>query len=313
MTKVTLPGYPRIGQDRELKKATERYWRDPGSEADMLETARALRERHWRRQAAFGVDLVPVGDFSLYDTMLDATSSSGASRSGTWTLGAPESLAVYFAMARGTQELTALEMTKWFDTNYHYIVPEIDGRFALHADRLVAQVREAMALGLAPKPVVPGPYTFLRLAHSAGGLTLVDALHDDRPSLRAICSADSKEEGVAWVALDEPALVLEETPPRDAVLDRIPDIAAGSKSLKILVQTYFEDLGENRALALELPVDGIGIDLVRAPAQWELLLEAGGLPADKIVVAGVVERPQRLGLGSERYPREARRAPGGAR
>jgi 5-methyltetrahydropteroyltriglutamate--homocysteine methyltransferase len=287
MTKLTLPGYPRIGQDRELKKAIERTWKEPGLEAELLETARSLRERHWRRQAAFGVDPVPVGDFSLYDTMLDTIVLFGCVPDRYRTLGAVDSLAVYFAMARGTQDLTALEMTKWFDTNYHYIVPEIDGRFALHPDRLIAHVREAIALGLSPKPVVPGPYTFLRLAHLSGGLTIADALTRIAPLYAELLGLLEKE-GVAWVALDEPALVLEETPPREAVLAAYKTINAGRKGLRILVQTYFEDLGENRGLALELPVEGIGIDLVRAPAQWDLVLNANAVPADKIVVAGVV-------------------------
>lgn len=287
MTRVTLPGYPRIGQDRELKKATERYWKDASTEAELLDTARGLRERHWRRQAAFGVDPVPVGDFSFYDTMLDAIVLFGCVPNRYLALGAADSMPVYFAMARGTQDLTALEMTKWFDTNYHYIVPEIDGRFALHADRLLAQVREAKALGLTPKPVVPGPYTFLRLAHLSAGVTLEAALAALAPLYAELLGLLEKE-GVGHVALDEPAFVLEEAPPRDAVLAAYRTIAAGRKAIRIIVQTYFEDLGANRALAFELPVDGIGIDLVRAPAQWELLLTAGAVPADKFVIAGVI-------------------------
>ncbi len=134
---------------------------------------------------------------------------------------------------------------------------------------------------------MPGPYTFLRLAHLSGGFTIADALARIAPLYAELLGLLEKE-GVAWVALDEPAFVLEETPPREAVLAAYKTIAAGRRNLKILVQTYFGDLAENRALALGLPVDGIGIDLVRAPAQWDLVLNAGAVPADKIVVAGVV-------------------------
>ncbi len=288
MPTLTLPGYPRIGQDRELKRATERYWKDPSLEGELLSIARDLRERHWRRQVELGIDLVAVGDFSFYDTMLDASVLFGCVPDRYRALGRPDSLAVYFAMARGTKDLAALEMTKWFDTNYHYIVPEIDGRFELHAENLLAQVREARSLKLRPKPVVPGPYTFLKLAKLAPGLALEDALERIAPIYGELI-ARLAGEGVEWVALDEPALVLDDPPPADALRRAYDTMGSGAGNLRILLQTYFEDLGTNREFALSLPVGGIGLDLIRGPRQWELLVPDGGLPSDWIVVAGVVD------------------------
>ena len=287
MTRLTLPGYPRIGRERELKRATERFWKDPSTEAELIETGRELRAQHWRRQAELGVDLSPVGDFSFYDTMLDAAVLFGCVPERYLGAGKPDSLAVYFAMARGTQDVSALEMTKWFDTNYHYIVPEVDGRFSLHPDRMLQMIREAKALGLNPKPVVPGPYTFLRLARLIGGLTLPEALARIAPLYRDLLAAFAKE-GVEWVALDEPAFVLDEAPPAEAVIAAYEVLRQGRGPMRILVQTYFEDLGDNRKLAFSLPIDGIGLDLVRGSGQWELLTRPGGIPASWICVAGVV-------------------------
>ena len=288
MTQVTLPGYPRIGQDRELKRATERYWKEASLEGELLETARELRARHWSRQSDLGVDHPPVGDFSLYDTMLDAAVLFGCIPARYASLGRWDSLAVYFAMARGTQDLPALEMTKWFDTNYHYIVPEVDGRFDLHPDLLLAQIREARSLGLQPKPVVPGPFTFLRLARLSAGMDLSGALARIAPVYRDLLALVARE-GVSWVALDEPALVLEGGVPGEAIRRAYEVLAGGRGGTRILVQTYFEDLEENRSLALDLPVDGIGLDLVRAPSQWGILLQRDLLPRDWVCVAGVVD------------------------
>ncbi len=288
MTVVTLPGYPRIGKDRELKRATERFWKDPSLEREIVETGRTLRERHWRRQVQLGVDLLPVGDFSFYDTMLDAAVLFGCVPARYLALGAPDSLPVYFAMARGTNDLPALEMTKWFDTNYHYIVPEVDGRFSLHAGRLLSQVEEVRALGLEPKPVLPGPYTFLRLARLSAGLDITAALAALAPLYKEILRLLAAA-GARWVALDEPAMVLDDAPPRDAVLAAYRTLGEDRGALRILLQTYFEDLGTNRALAIDLPVDGIGIDLVRGPGQWDLLLRSGALPERLVIVAGIVD------------------------
>lgn len=287
MTYVTLPGYPRIGRDRELKKATERFWKDPGTEAELLMAGRDLRKRHWQRQAELGVDLPPVGDFSFYDTMLDAAVLFGCVPGRYSSLGPNDSLQVYIAMARGTQELPALEMTKWFDTNYHYIVPEVDGRFTLHPDRILGQIQEAKSYGLEPKPVVPGPYTFLRLAHLTGGLDLKEGLRRIAPLYRDLLGLIS-EKGIRWVALDEPALVLEEAAPAEEVMAAYEEIRRGVGSTRILIQTYFESLRENRELALGLPVDGIGLDLVRGAEQWDLLHREGGIPEGLVCVAGVV-------------------------
>ena len=182
MAQVTCLGFPRIGRRRELKVALEKYWKGTLDAAALHEVAQNLRQAHWQLQRAAGVDSVPVNDFSLYDTMLDTAWLFGAVPERYQQIAAANPLAGYFASARGYHadghDLHALEMTKWFDTNYHYIVPELRrGQiFALSGDKPIAEFLEAKALGLAARPVLPGPVTFLLLAKCVDGSNRFDLL-----------------------------------------------------------------------------------------------------------------------------------------
>ncbi|SDS27057.1 5-methyltetrahydropteroyltriglutamate--homocysteine S-methyltransferase [Jiangella sp. DSM 45060] len=287
---ATVPGYPRIGPDRELKRALEAYWSGDSDRDDLEATARAERERTWLRLAALGLDAVPSNTFSLYDQVLDAVALTGAVPPRFTSLGL-DGLGTYFAMARGADGVAPLELTKWFDTNYHYLVPEIGPATRLHLDpaKPVREYREALALGLETRPVLLGPASFLLLSKPAdgapGGFAPLDRL-DDLVAVYALLLATLADEGVAWVQLDEPAYVADRT---DAELDALRRVYARLGELPdrpaILVSSYFGDLGDALPVLASSPVEAIGLDLV-----------AGELPAGdvdgldgKIVVAGVVD------------------------
>ena len=292
MPHVTYPGFPRIGRRRELKRALESHWKGETSADDLLAVARQLRERHWRLARDAGADSVPVNDFSLYDHVLDAAVAVDAIPARYRTLHQRDPLAGYFAMTRGRQDgevdLHALEMTKWFDTNYHYIVPELQAgqTFATRADKVVAEYREAVALGHAARPVLLGPLTFLRLAKTVDGsdpLALLDAL---LPAWSGLLDALA-DAGADWIQVDEPALVLDLDPDWQAAY-RGAYAAIGERSRgRILLATYFGELGSNLELATSLPVAGLHVDLARAPEQLDAVLDA--LPAGRVLSAGVLD------------------------
>ncbi len=287
MTRVTYLGFPRIGRRRELKRALETYWRD-GDAAPLLDTARELRARHWQLAREAGVDVVPANDFSLYDHVLDHAVLFDAIPARYRPAFAADPLRGYFAMARGDAELHALEMTKWFDTNYHYLVPELQAgqSFRLTGDKPLAEWREAQALGIEARPVLLGPVSFLRLSKTVDGsdpLQLLDALLPVYAELLAQLAAA----GVAWVQIDEPCLVLDlDAPTRQAYEKAYATLAKGATPKRLLA-TYFGALQDNLALAASLPVDGLHVDLVRAPEQLDAVLTA--LPADRVLSAGVVD------------------------
>lgn len=310
MSESSIPGYPRIGRNRELKKAIESYWSGK-LDADGLEReAMELRREHWTSQERSGVRRIPVGDFSYYDPMLDLALLFGyipARFERLASSGSAGRLDLYFAMARGAQDIPAMEMTKWFDTNYHYIVPEISGDPApeLETPRgLLAQFREARAiLGSKAKPVLIGPYTFLRLARITDGRSLEHHLEKLAPAYGQVLSRLSSE-GAEWIQIDEPALVFSGPLPGEAALVRAYEEMAGmlrasSPGAKLLLQTYFGPIWERRALLERLPVDGIGIDLVRGSENWRFLEETGTLRrsaspdsvplSDRTWVAGVLD------------------------
>ncbi|GAA1329263.1 hypothetical protein GCM10009647_067860 [Streptomyces sanglieri] len=210
--RATVYGYPRQGQNRELKKAIEGYWKGRVTADALRDTAADLRRSNWRQLADAGIDEVPTGDFSYYDHVLDTTVLVGAIPERHRAAVEADALDGYFAMARGTQEVAPLEMTKWFDTNYHYLVPELgpDTVFATNSAKQVAELEEALALGLTARPVLVGPVTYLLLAKPAPGvpadfdpLTLLDQLLP----VYAEVLADLRAAGAEWVQLDEPALV----------------------------------------------------------------------------------------------------------
>ncbi|WP_422509771.1 5-methyltetrahydropteroyltriglutamate--homocysteine S-methyltransferase [Stenotrophomonas sp. GZD-301] len=291
MTTVTNLGFPRIGAKRELKRALEAYWSGDSSAQSLQDTARALRARHWQLQRDAGVDVPPSNDFSFYDQVLDTAFLFDAIPARYRALADADPLAGYFALARGVQrdghDLHALEMTKWFDTNYHYLVPELQAGqgFALRGDKPLAEYREARALGIQTRPVLLGPVSFLLLSKTVDGSPALELLDALLPVYAELLGA-LKDAGAEWVQLDEPLLVqdLDETA-RAAYAHAYATLATAPRP-KVLVATYFGALEDNLPLAASLPVDGLHVDLVRAPEQLDAVIKA--LPAGRVLSAGLV-------------------------
>ncbi|MFG3282518.1 5-methyltetrahydropteroyltriglutamate--homocysteine S-methyltransferase [Streptomyces sp. NPDC048111] len=293
--RATVYGYPRQGQGRELKKAIEGYWKGRVTADTLRAGAVRLRRTHWQQLADAGVHEVPTGDFSLYDHVLDTTVMVGAIPERHRAAVAADPLAGYFAMARGTQDTAPLEMTKWFDTNYHYLVPELgpDTVFTADSTQQVAELREALAFGLAPRPVLVGPVTYLLLAKPAPGvsagfgpLTLLDRLLP----VYAEVLADLRAAGAQWVQLDEPALAQDRTPAElNAVARAYRDLGALTGRPRILVASYFDRLGDALPVLAKAPVEGLAVDFTGpAAANLDALASVGGLPGKRLV-AGVVD------------------------
>ncbi|MFE9388296.1 5-methyltetrahydropteroyltriglutamate--homocysteine S-methyltransferase [Streptomyces sp. NPDC006784] len=291
---ATVHGYPRQGPNRELKKAVEGYWKGRVTAEALRQTAKDLRAANWRQLAENGIHEVPTGDFSYYDHMLDAGVMVGAIPERHREAVAADTLAGYFAMARGTQDVAPLEMTKWFDTNYHYLVPELgpDTVFAADAGKQVAELKEALALGLAGRPVLVGPVTYLLLAKPAPGvaadfepLSLLERLLP----VYAELLADLRAAGAAWIQLDEPALVQDRTPQELAAAERAyRELGGLTDRPKLLVASYFDRLGDALPMLAKAPVDGLAVDFTEAAAaNLDALAAAGGLPGKRLV-AGVV-------------------------
>ncbi|ODT81701.1 MAG: 5-methyltetrahydropteroyltriglutamate--homocysteine S-methyltransferase [Pelagibacterium sp. SCN 64-44] len=286
MTRSANLGFPRIGLNRDLKKALESYWKGEIDAAVLHQTAADLRARHWSLQSQAGIDIIPSNDFSLYDHMLDASVMVGAIPPRFAGIADPDQL--YFAMARGTDAAPAMEMTKWFDTNYHFIVPELHrGQgFALNAEKPLAHFREAKALGVQTRPVIVGPVTFLSLAKAKDDgfepLDLLDALLPVYVDLLAALAA----EGADWVQVDEPVLVLDLSEKQRAAFETAYD-RLGKAGPNIMLTTYFGALRDNGDLAARLPVAGLHVDLVRAPEQLDAILAV--LPEDRTLSVGVVD------------------------
>lgn len=278
-------GYPRIGTKRELKHACEQYWSGRITADDLLERAKELRKQHWLLQQQRGIQLIPTNDFSLYDQVLDLS----------YTLGAiPERytekfskkqypLDLYFAMARGAQgdgiDITAMEMTKWFDTNYHYIVPEFikNQRFELNADKILTELKEALELGITPKPVLIGPITYLLLGkEKESGFNKLELLEQLLPVYIELLQK-IKQAGADYVQIDEPFLVMEESENLKEQYEKVfARIAEEVPELKLILTTYFGDLGANTSWVAQLPVDTLHIDLVRGRQGLEKVLSVLG-------------------------------------
>lgn len=293
-------GFPRIGADRELKKALEAYWKGDLTAAALQAVGRELRARHWQLQKDAGIDLLSVGDFAWYDQVLSHTLTLGAVPprfQNTLDAQAKPTLDTLFAMARGAtaaccgadhgQAQYAQELTKWFDTNYHYLVPEFsaDQRFTLSWEQLFEEVDEAHALGHRVKPVLIGPLTYLWLGKAKGeGFDKLDLLERLLPVYGEILNR-LKAQGVEWVQIDEPILTLDLPQAWKSAFERAYHILQYSP-LKKLVATYFSGLEDNLGLAVSLPVDGLHIDAVRAPEQLGQVLDR--LPTYKILSVGLV-------------------------
>ncbi|MFE7442556.1 5-methyltetrahydropteroyltriglutamate--homocysteine S-methyltransferase [Streptomyces chartreusis] len=292
--RATVYGYPRQGPDRELKKAIEGYWKGRVTADALRATAAELRRANWRRLADAGIHEVPTGDFSYYDHVLDTTVALGAIPERHRVAVETDALDGYFAMARGTQDVAPLEMTKWFDTNYHYLVPELgpDTVFAADSAKQVAELKEALALGLTARPVLVGPVTYLLLAKPAPGvaadfepLTLLDRLLP----VYARILADLRAAGAEWVQLDEPALVQDRTPAElNAAGRAYRDLGALTDRPKLLAASYFDRLGEALPVLAKAPVEGLALDFTEAAGgNLQALAAVGGLPGKRLV-AGVV-------------------------
>ncbi|MGV9313204.1 5-methyltetrahydropteroyltriglutamate--homocysteine S-methyltransferase [Streptomyces sp. NPDC003691] len=293
--RATVYGYPRQGRDRELKKAVEGYWKGTVTADALHTTAAGLRRATWRQLADAGIGEVPTGDFSYYDHVLDTTVMVGAIPERHRAAVAADPLDGYFAMARGTRDTAPLEMTKWFDTNYHYLVPELgpDTVFTADPAKQLAELREALALGAAARPVLVGPVTYLLLAKPAPGtapgfdpLTLLDRLLP----VYAEVLARLRAAGAEWVQLDEPALVQDRTPAElNAAARAYRDLGTLADRPRILVGSYFDRLGEALRVLAAAPVEGLAIDFTGpAAANLNDLAAAGGLPGKRLV-AGVVD------------------------
>ncbi|MFD5788456.1 5-methyltetrahydropteroyltriglutamate--homocysteine S-methyltransferase [Streptomyces sp. NPDC127037] len=295
--RATVYGYPRQGQNRELKNAIEGYWKGRVTADALRETAADLRRANWQQLTDAGIHEVPTGDFSYYDHVLDTTVMVGAiperHRAAVAADGV-DGVDGYFAMARGTQDVAPLEMTKWFDTNYHYLVPELgpDTVFTTDSTKQVAELKEALAQGLTARPVLVGPVTYLLLAKPAPGvpagfepLTLLDRLLP----VYAEVLADLRAAGAEWVQLDEPALVEDRTPAELNAAERTyRELGALTDRPKLLVASYFDRLGEALPVLAKAPVEGLALDFTEAAAaNLEALAAVGGLPGKRLV-AGVV-------------------------
>lgn len=290
---ATNLGYPRVGPRRELKQALEAYWAGRIDEADLLSRARSRRREAWELQRGFGIDHVPSNDFSLYDHVLDTIAMVGAvparfaSRSGT------VDLETYFSMARGSAargSVAPLEMTKWFDTNYHYLVPELDGEMQLRlaSRKAVEEFGEASALGLTTRPVLLGPLTFLLLGKAKGeGSERLRLLPDLLPVYEEVLALLAGA-GAEWVQIDEPALVLDMDPEvARAYLATYARLHDAAPRLRILLASYFGSLGDHLETVLGLPVAAVHLDLVRGPAQLGAALER--VPDGMLLSLGVVD------------------------
>lgn len=300
-----LLGYPRIGERRELKKATESFWQGKLDEAALEMAGQRLRLLNWEKQRAAGIDLVPCNDFSFYDQMLDLSCLVGNVPARFGWDGGPVPLELRFAMARGERNgehgdcgcgaapAFACEMTKWFDTNYHYIVPEFSAatRFRLADDKIFREFAEAKALGLNPKPVLIGPATYLSLGkvQDSGNpdldrYSLLDGLVTVYEEVLRRLAA----QGAEWVQIDEPIFSLDlDARQRDAVVESWARLAKAAPGLKLLVANYFGALEENLPLFLSLPADAHHVDLVRGAGELDELLER--VPDGKILSLGVVD------------------------
>jgi 5-methyltetrahydropteroyltriglutamate--homocysteine methyltransferase len=288
MTIAHTLGYPRIGHRRELKWALEAYWRGEAGTAELLTTGRRLREERWREQQAAGMDLVSVGDFAWYDHVLTMSALLGAVPERFGAVAGDVGLELYFAMARGTAQQPPLEMTKWFDTNYHYLVPEFTPatRFSLSSSWLFDEVAEALALGFNPKVVLLGPLTYLYLGkEKAPGFSRLSLLPRLLTAYRELL-VRLKTLGIDWVQMDEPALALDLGGEWRARLAEAYRILA-PEAPKLLIATYFDSVADLAQELTSLPVAGLHLDLVRGPGQLDAFLN--GYPTDKILSLGVVD------------------------
>ncbi|KES13664.1 Methionine synthase II (cobalamin-independent) [Snodgrassella alvi SCGC AB-598-P14] len=288
MNTFHLSGYPRVGAKRELKFAVEAFWKGAKSEAELRQTAADIRQKNWATQIAAGADLLPVGDFSYYDHVLDTLCALGAIPARFGFDADKLTLSQYFELARGNASQVAMEMTKWFDTNYHYIVPEWhqNTSFKANAASLIAQIEEAKATGHDIKPTLVGPLTLLWLGKEKDAghnrLELLPRLLPEyQKLLRELANA-----GVDWIQIDEPILAVDIAREwLDAFAPTYQELAI--TGTRIIIGTYFGSVAEHINLLKNLPVNGVHIDCVRAPEQ--LAEFANAWPENKVLSVGLID------------------------
>ena len=290
MNTFHLSGYPRVGAKRELKFAVEAYWKGAKSEAELQETAAEIRRLNWATQKAAGADLVPVGDFSFYDHVLDLLCTLGGIPSRFGFDAANLTLEQYFQLARGNATQMAMEMTKWFDTNYHFIVPEwsADTSFKVNAKNLIAQIKEAKAQGHDIKPTLVGPITLTYLGKKKEdfGCRIEKILLPKLLPAYAQLLRELAAEGVDWIQIDEPILV---TDVAQVWLDAFAPVykELANTGVRIILGTYFAGVAEHVKLLGSLPVHGVHIDCVRAPEQLAVFAEQ--FPTNKVLSVGLID------------------------
>ncbi|AXC09977.1 5-methyltetrahydropteroyltriglutamate--homocysteine methyltransferase [Acidisarcina polymorpha] len=277
-------GFPRMGGKRELKFALESFWKGKTTEAELLAMGKKLRQDHWLLQKEAGISVIPSNDFSFYDQVLDTLVMIGGTPE---RFGAPpNSLVQYFAMARNSEEQTAMEMTKWFDTNYHYLVPEWTSglTFRANTSKLLSEVREARALGIETRPVLIGPVTLLLLGKAAPGVDITLLLPKLTEVYRQII-AELHAEGVTDIQMDEPMLVTDLGPSENQAFRSVYN-QLNELPVKLMLTSFFGGLGDNLSLAVDLCTAGLHIDAVRAPEEVSAVIDSLG--TDQTLSLGVV-------------------------
>ncbi|GAB1450233.1 hypothetical protein MASR2M47_02890 [Draconibacterium sp.] len=290
-------GYPRIGNNRETKKALEAYWSGKISYEALIKTGKEIKLKNWQLQRDMGIDLIPSNDFSFYDHILDMSLTVGAipeRYAGLDKNNGEDLLSLYFAMARGYQDesndITAMEMTKWFDTNYHYIVPEFykHQKFRLSSLKFLEDFLEAKDAGFPTKPVLTGPVSYLLLGkEKEAGFDRIDLL-ENLLKVYIEMIALLKSHGVEWIQFDEPFLITDlSQKQKDAFIHAYSVVRKAFPEMKFMLATYFGEVGDNLETLLQLPVDAVHVDLLRAPAQLDELLNK--LWPNKLLSLGIVD------------------------
>jgi len=295
--KTNLLGYPRIGANRALKKALEKYWQGSINEEELHQVGKTIRENNWKTMHLSSIGLIPSNDFTFYDQVLDASLTYGCIPERYSEIKKDKSeLDLYFAMARGFQkdgyDVTAMEMTKWFDTNYHYIVPEFkkNQSFHLNSNKVIAEFKEALSQGIRTKPVLISPFTYLYLGkEKEEGFHRLDLLESILPIfyelLERLCAA-----GAEYIQLDEPCLALNlNDKERTKLKELYNGMALQFPKLKIILTNYFDCFGDNLETVLQIPVHALHLDLVRCPLQLDDILESPLYTGKQILSLGVVD------------------------
>ena len=293
--KTTVLGYPRIGEQRALKKAIESYWKGDVDKNELLSVCSEIKKKNWLNQNQAGIDLIPSNDFSLYDHVLDMSIMLGCIPE-RFVEDQLEDLELYFAMARGVQkdglDITALELTKWFDTNYHYLVPEFktNTTFKLNAKKIIEDYKEALALGIKTKPVIIGPVTYLLLGkEKETNFNRLELIDDLIPVyIELLTKLDAL--GVDYIQIDEPILATDLSENQKiAIVKTYQKFNECQFNFKIILANYFDCFGDNLDLALSLPADVLHLDLVRCPLQLDDILNHDKLNPKTILSLGLVD------------------------